>query len=187
MSTSPLNYLPPDTPQSARRWRRLPWKTVTAVLALPLFAFAAWSVTCRQVEIRMDPITGSTTSKTVWLFGIASSPHADISPLETRLKTGNITWTPSSQFLHNTHHNLFGDVTCRECGTAPAIYQLRPVLKEFAEASTETQLREFVRVMQSGTDAQRQAAVQAAAEIGLAATSPAHAAPLSRQSPRAPD
>jgi len=164
----------------------MPWKTLTLVLALPLLAVAAWSLTFRQVESRMDAITASTTSKTVWPFGITSGPRTEISPLETRLKTSNITWTPSWQFLHNTHHNLFGDVTCRECGTAPAIYQLRPVLKEFAETSTETQLREFVRAMQSGTDAQRQAAVQAAAEMGFAATSQAHADPSSRQSPHAP-
>lgn len=185
MSTQSLNY--DASPPPRRRWQRMPWKTLTIIIAVPLLAIAAWSLTFSQVQSRMDAITGSITSKTVWPFGITSGPRTEISPLETRLKTSNITWTPSWQFLHNTHHNLFGDVTCRECGTAPAIYQLRPVLKEFAESSTQTQLREFVRVMQSGTDAQRQAAVQAAAEIGFAAISPAHAAPSSRQSPHASD
>src|SRR6266498_3821585 len=120
MSTSPLNYLPPNTPQSPRRWQRLPWKTPTAILALTLIAVATWSVTVRKVESRMDAVTGSTTWKTVWPFGITSGPRTEVSSLETRLKTSNIAWTPSWQFLHNTHRNLFGVATCYECGTAPA-------------------------------------------------------------------
>lgn len=187
MSSPPCDYLSPDISSSARPSRCWPWKTLTIIIAAPLLAVAAWSLTFRQVETRMDAITGSITSKTVWPFGITSGPRTEISPLETRLRASGIAWTPSWQFLHNIHHNLFGDVTCHECGTAPAIYQLRPVLQQFAEASTQTQLREFVRIMQSGTNAQRQATVQAAAEIGFAAISPAHAAPSSRRSPNAPD
>jgi len=125
----------------------------------------------------MDPVTGSITWKTTWPFGLTSAPHTDVSPLETRLKSRGIAWTPSWQFLHNTHRNIFGVVTCDECGTAPPIYQLRPVLKEFAAASTDSELREFVWSMQSGTDAQRQAAVQTATEKGLAAVS---ATPIAR-------
>jgi hypothetical protein len=99
----------------------------------------------------------------------------DVSPLETRLKSSGIAWTPSWQFLHNTHRNVFGSATSYECGSAPPLYELRPVLKEFAAASTDAELREFVRVMQSGTHAERQAAVEAAGEKGwevLSATRP---------------
>jgi hypothetical protein len=38
------------------------------------------------------------------------------------------------------------------------------VLNEFAAASNDAELREFVRVMQSGTDAERKDAVKAAGE-----------------------
>ena len=121
----------------------------------------------------MDAVTGSMTWKTVWLFGITSGPRVDVSPLETRLKKNGITWTPSWQFLHNTHRTVLGNATCYECGSAPPIYQLRPVVKEFAAASTDAELREFVRVMQSGTDAEQEAAVDAAGEKGLQAMSAA--------------
>ena len=121
----------------------------------------------------MDVVTGSMSWKTVWLFGITSGRRVDVSPLETRLKSSGIPWTPSWQFLHNAHRNVFGGATCYECGTAPAIYHVRPVLKEFATASTDAELREFVRVMQSGTDAQRKAAAEAAGEKGLQALSDA--------------
>jgi hypothetical protein len=170
MSSTPLNYVSPDTPRSRRRW---PWRTLSVVAAVVLLAVAALTVTVRQVESRMDPVTGSMTWKTVWLFGITSGPRVDVSPLETRLKSSGITWTPSRQFLHNTHRTVFGNATCYECGSAPPIYQLRPVLKEFAAASTDAELREFVRVMQSGTDAEQKAAVEAAGEKGLQALSAA--------------
>ena len=119
-----------------------------------------------QVEGRIDPVTGSMMGKTVWLFGITTGPHVEVSALETRLKRSGIRWTPSWQFLHNTHLNIFGGATCHECGLAPPIYRI-PVLKEFAAASTDAELREFVRVMQSGTDAEKNAAVDAAGEKGL--------------------
>ena len=117
----------------------------------------------------MDAVTGSTTWKTVWVFGITSGSRVDASPLEERLKSSGIAWTPSWQFLHNTHRTIFGDATRYECGSAPPIYQLRPVLKGFAAASTDAELREFVRVMQSGTDAEQKTAVESAGEKGLRA------------------
>ena len=170
MSSTPLNYISPDTPRSRRRW---PWRTLSAMAAVLILLVAAPTVTIRQVESRMDGATGSMTWKTVWLFGITSGPRVDVSPLEARLKSSGITWTPSWQFLHNTHRTILGNATCYECGSAPAIYELRPVLKEFAAASTDAELREFIRVMQSGTDAERKAAVEAAGEKGLQAMSAA--------------
>lgn len=161
MTSTPLNYVSPDAPRSRPRW---PWRTLTVVSAVLLLALAAPAVTVRRVERRMDAVTGSTTSKTVWLFGATSGARTDVSPLETRLKRSGIPWTPAWQFLNNTHRNVFGGATCRECGSAPAVYQLRPVLNEFAAASTDAELREFVRVMQSGTDAEQNAAVEAAGE-----------------------
>ncbi len=119
----------------------------------------------------MDAVTGSNSWKTVWLMGITSGPHVEVSPLQARLTSSGIPWTPSWQFLHNTHRNVFGGATCYECGSAPAIYQLSPALKAFVGASTDAELRDFVRVMQSGTDAQQKAAVDAAGDKGFRAMS----------------
>jgi hypothetical protein len=146
---------------------------MSVVAGVVLLILAVPTVPIRQVESRMDAVTGSMTWRTVWLFGVTSGPRVDVSPLETRLKTSGITWTPSWQFLHNTHRTVFGNATCYECGSAPPIYQLHPVLKEFAAASTDDELREFVRVMQTGTDAAQKAAVDAACEKGLQALSAA--------------
>lgn len=161
MTSTPLDYGSPDAPQSRRRW---PWRIIIAVGVLLMAVLALPAITVRQVESRMDAVTGSITWKTVWLFGITSGPRRDVSPLESRLKSSGITWTPSSHFLHNTHHNVFGAAIGYECGSAPPIYRLRPVLNDFTGGSTDTQLREFVRVMQFGTEAEQSAAVDAASE-----------------------
>jgi hypothetical protein len=170
MGSTALNHVSPDTSRLRRRW---PWRTLCLVAAVLLITIAAPTVAVRQVESGMDAVTGSMTWKTVWLFGITSGARVDISPLETRLKRSGIQWTPSWQFLHNTHRNVFGLATCYECGSAPAIYRICPVLRGFAAASTDAELREFVRVMQSGTDAEQRAAVDAASEKGLEAESAA--------------
>jgi len=111
----------------------------------------------RTVESSMDAVTGTMRWRTSWVFGITSRGKNDVSPLEARLKTRGIAWTPSWRSLSSAHLSF---LECsRACGTAPPIYQLQPVLKEFVAVSTDQELRQFVRVMQAGTEAEQRAAV----------------------------
>src|SRR4051794_9656235 len=114
-----LNYLSPDTPRSRRRW---PWRTLSAAAVVLILLVAAPMVPVRQVESRMDAVTGSMTWKTVWLFGITSGPRLDVSPLETRLKRSGIAWTPSWRFPPNTHRHVFGGGAGYEGGSAPPVF-----------------------------------------------------------------
>ena len=149
-----------------RRRRRWPmWLSIGIVISLGLLVLPM--VPIRQVESHMDPVTGSMCWKTVWFSGLTLGPTVDISPLEKRLRSEGVPWTASWQFLHKTHRNIFGRAICHECGSAPAIYQIRPMLDAFAEASTDAELREFVRVMQLGTEAEQKAAVEATAEKSM--------------------
>lgn len=162
MAVAPPDRVSPEPPQLHRRWWRRAFVVggiVAAVLLLP-------AITVRRVESRMDPMTGSTRT-TVWLFGITSGPQFEVSPLETRLKASGIEWTRSWQFLHRTHRNIFGGTICNEDGAAPPIYELRPVLKEFAAGSTDAELRQFVDLMQSDTAAEQDAAIDAAVAKGF--------------------
>lgn len=163
MRSRPLDYASPDTP----RLRRWPWRALVAGVVLLLAMLVLPSMIIRQVESRVDPVTGSMSWNTVWLFGFTSGPRIDVSPLEVRLRNSGVQWTPSWKTLHNTHRNIFGSAICYECSSAPPIYDLRPMLKEFAAASTDDELREWVRVMQFGTREEQAAAVDAAAEKAL--------------------
>jgi len=163
MTSIPLNYA-----DELRRHRpRWPWRTIGVVVAVLLLGFYSLAGTFTQVESGVDPVTGSMTWKTSWPLGITSAPRTGVSPLETRLKRSGIAWTPTWRCLHNTHRNLFGRAICFECSSTPPICHIRPVLKGFADGSTDAELREFVRVLQTGTEVEQNAAVEAAGEKGL--------------------
>jgi len=146
---------------SSARHRSL-WRAVAAAAGVLLGVFFLTSAPVRQVESRVDGVTGSMTWKTVWFIGLTSGPRKDVSPLEARLVQAGVPWTPRWHTLHNTHRTLFGRATCYGCGSAPAIYPLRSCLQEFVDASSEDQIRAFVRVMESGTEDEQRAAVEAA-------------------------
>src|SRR5690606_26040369 len=116
----------------------------------------------REVESRMDPVTGSIMWKTTWIFGITDSSRADVSPLERRLIRSGIVWTRSSHLLHITSRDLFGNAIGYACGSSPPIYSMQGLLGDFADASTDDELREFVRVMEFGSEDEQESAVRAA-------------------------
>ena len=151
-----LDYAP-HAPR--RRWAR--WSVGISLLVLIvtlLIPLPVWWVTTS-----VNPTTGTVVRQT--RTRVVTIP----SPLETRLAAAGIPWTANPRFLSETSYDIFGRQLGRACAIAPPIYQLRPVLKEFAAASTDDELRAFVRVMESGTDAEQRAAVDAACEKALAA------------------
>jgi hypothetical protein len=148
--------------------RRWPWRVPVTAVGLAVGLFSLMTVPVRQVESRVDGVTGSMTWKTVWFFGVTSGPRKDASPLEARLVQVGVPWTPQWHTLHNTHRTLLGRATSYECGSAPAIYHLRPCLQEFVDASSEEQIRAFVHVMEWGTEDEKRAAVDAAGDTALA-------------------
>jgi hypothetical protein len=164
MTSAPLDYVQPDTP----RRRRRPWHVVGAVAVVASVALLLPGISVRQVESRIDTVTGSVTWTTTWPLGIHGGTRTAVSPLEARLKAAGIPWTPDPRFIHNTHRNVFGGAIKYECSSAPPVYSLRPMLHAFCACATDGELREFVRVMQSGSDAQQRAAVDAAADRALA-------------------
>lgn len=157
-----LDYARPARRALSRASIRL---ALPALLALALLALPFVSI--RETRSRVDAVTGSMEWQTTWPFGITFGPKVSPSPLEIRMTQLGIPWTRRWKFLHNTHRTLFGTATCYECGLAPAIDQLNPVLPRYAQVATAAELRTVVNVMQNGTDDQQKAAVQAAIDETL--------------------
>jgi hypothetical protein len=154
-----------------RWWRLIPWRTLSVATALVLLGLFLTTIEVKQVERQIDAITGSTSGKTVWRCGLTTGAHMNVSPLETRLSASGIPWRPDWQSMGVSGRNIFGRPTFFGCASAPPIHRAGSVLGPFAAASTDAELQAFVKTMQSGTDAEKDAAVEAASEKGFSALS----------------
>jgi hypothetical protein len=127
-----------------------------------LYAAACVKVTTRR---EMDQITGSTREQTLWNFGFKTVSDVQVSPLEVRLKKMGIQSAANWQWYGTTEWSMLGST--RACGSVPAIYRLLSLMQVVVDASTDSEIRDLVRVLQSGTDAQQKAAVLAWQEVGF--------------------
>ena len=105
-----------------------------------------------------DSVTGSIKSQTCWPLGITTGAKVEASPLETRLHSIGYQWVPSWKFCYKTHETLWGKPTWFE-DRFPPILELRPVLEQFVNSSSSDELRQFADIMQTGTDAEQDAAI----------------------------
>ena len=169
MTTHALNYGSTST--------RHRWRTVAKVLLTVLLTAAVLSlpfVGVMQTRLRVDAVTGSVERQTTWPLGIATGPRIDVSPLEQRLIATGTTWTRDWRVLTYREQNVFGGATSRACASAPPIYSFRSGLEDFVAASSDHEIRQFVRVIATGTEAEQSAAIEAAADAasGHLRTSP---------------
>lgn len=146
-----------------RRWGWGLWVLVAlivGVLISPVIP-AYW------IEVEIDRVTGSTSTRTAKLFGLVGEFSEDVSPLELWLREHGEAWTPDWQRLSTSEYNLFGGGISLGSSLSPPIYQLLVVLEEFIAASTAEEIREFVRVMETGDREAQEAAVDAAGEKSI--------------------
>lgn len=161
MEPTPLDYaLPADGRPRLWRVARPIIALAAVVAALVLLA----SVPVQRTQNRVDAVTGSTEWQTTWPLGVTSGPVFTASPLEARVTKIGMPWQRDWRMLHVTGQSVFGNVIVRECGSAPPIYDFRIFLRPFVTAASDDEVRGFVRAMQSGTEAEQRAAVDAAAD-----------------------
>ena len=165
MKARPLDYLAPDAPTSRPRWS---WRTSAIALGLLAIILASPAIPVKKVEVRVDAVTGSMRRRTVWFFLFSTDSGSIVSGIEKRLVADGVGWTPDWQVLLQSRHNIYGDFTGTTSGKAPAMYFGQPVLDGFAAAATDAELREFVRIMQSGSATEKQAAMDDAWQKGFA-------------------
>ena len=154
-----------------RFWIILAVVLIAALLLIPM--------NVRQDLGWIDAISGSQRSQTVWRFGPASTPAVSESLLAARYRRLGLKWEPAWKNVKGTYIDLFGRNVGHAHGwPAPEIYSfaLSPDLqRSYLAASSDEQIREFFRVMSSGTEDEKKAAVEAACNKALgeyAATRP---------------
>jgi hypothetical protein len=114
----------------------------------------------------VDPITGSKKQQTVWLWFIHMSPEIRHSPVEERLSQMGIQRQPNCQFLYETQHRwtqtIFND------GSNPPMNGIPfEVLAGFTKASSDDDIRKFAHTLETGTEDEQRATVDAAGEKGI--------------------
>lgn len=159
MTPHPLEY----DPAKSRRIRVERAARLLVAGAVTLLLFQPF-VSVRRSTLRVDAVTGSTEWQTTWLGLIQRTPTCSVSPLELRLRRASIQWTRDWRVLSVIDKTVLNRVTSRGCAPAPPVHEIIPVLAQFASASTDAELRDFVRAMQSGTGEEQHAAVNAAIE-----------------------
>lgn len=120
--------------------------------------------TVRDVRTRIDTVTGSVKQNTAWRFQDirgAGTNSGDVSPLERRLVERGIEWKTHYQHFGTTYFNIWGRPIGYGCTVAPAIYGARWLDEEALRSWSDDELRAFVDVMQTATEAQQKAAVEA--------------------------
>lgn len=165
------------------RWRRFLRPAILVFCAL------AVSLTLPAVEVGIqrgwvDAVTGSYRSETDWVFGFTSAERVVPSALEARLTQMGVVVPRDWRNVKGTLFNGLGRGIGNSHGSAPAIYPLRigDLMKRYVDASTDAEILEFVRIMQTGTEDEQEAAVEAAADKAWA-TYGGSMIPASRPSP----
>jgi len=156
---SVLPYSSPDIARPARRWSLL----VGAVAVIVLFLVIPITFT-NSSSIYIDPVTGSLKRSWTYRLGTKTATQIDQSPLVRRMSILGIPWTPTWQFLHRYDRGFFGGNRGVSCGMAPPIYSFRAIATDYCEAATDTEIRAFVAIMQTGTEEQQRAAIDAASD-----------------------
>jgi hypothetical protein len=112
--------------------------------AIVVLAAALVPAPMRQQRSWIDPVSGSMKRQNVSAFGRSGSEIVQRSPLERRLRTSGIRWTPDRRFLHNVHCTASGRAAGYQCGTAPPIYQICSVLEDFSISQARRPTRSCV-------------------------------------------
>jgi hypothetical protein len=167
MDSDPIDYAAPLFRPSARR---LPIRVLVVGFLVAVLLMSLIFLPCRQTQRRMDGITGSVEQQTTWPLGISTPGVVAVSPLEIRLRKMGVQWNRDWRMISTTDQTIFGNVVGRGCGTAPPIFPLTTVLAGFVAASDDNQIRQFVRILQVGTEADQRKAIDAAGDRALEST-----------------
>ena len=139
------------------RWR---WELcVIIITVLIVGALIIPGFPVHQSESRIDRVTGSIMKLTSDWFGLNEKLFVDISPLEVWMIENDETFSPDWQPLSLSRRNFYGGGVMAGSNTPPPIYRLRPAFDDFIAISTDEEIIEFVRIMESGIEEEQRKAV----------------------------
>jgi len=155
MAVSIIQYGKRDR-MTLRRILRYVIPTVAATGIFVLFSY----VPVKRVEGSVDAVTGSLSSKTTWFGILRFGPTVTSSPLEIRAKSMGLNLRADWRRVSDCEYFTLG--TSRGCDLMPPVFRMGSWMKPFVQKASDAEVRTFLQIMQTGTDAQQKAAVEGA-------------------------
>jgi hypothetical protein len=138
---------------------------------LAVVGFLLIPMSQRQDLAWMDSISGSEKTQTVWQFGGSSSPVIRESPLAARYRKLGLKWNRDWRNVKTAYTDVLGrNLGSADSFPAPEIYQFAlssGLQKRYLSKSSDVEVRAFFRVMTTGTEAEKKAAVEASCDRAL--------------------
>jgi hypothetical protein len=92
-------------------------------------------------------------------FGLVTRRNRVVSPLESELVRRGIAWQRVDEYVSDSERTLLN--YAQSSGDTPAIYMfLSPALDRWSASASDDEVRKFVDVMQNGSLADQEAAVE---------------------------
>lgn len=149
----------------SRRILKIVGVVTGVVLLLLSFVFPV-----KQQAGWMDSVTGASKHSTQWIFGLECAPTIEPSALSKWLVREEGAVQYDWRYVQGNPETIWGMPVGCALGRAPPIYPLHGDLGEhFVRASSDEELRRFIKIMREGSDVERQAAVDAAERVALQA------------------
>ena len=143
--------------------RKIGWSAAVLVGLTVLLLSVGPLIPCRKAKLWVCAISGSTRTDITW-FGYFHSQQRSVSPLENWIKVREPDFAPQWQPVATYTHYVLG-YGCG-VGNRPEIYQLRSLLGEVVEKTSEERIARLVAVLRHGSaDEQRQMVESLADEV----------------------
>lgn len=128
--------------------KRIVWSVSITMAVVLLFGIFGPPIQYKKVTRWICPISGSTRNEITW-FGYFHHEERTVSALEKWLKRKEPGFEPNWKNYSEQAYSLM----YRSCalGELPEIYQLRPVLDEFVEKSSDEQITALVTVLRNNS------------------------------------
>jgi hypothetical protein len=156
------DIIPSVKPRQQRhfRWRYFVISAVAFLMLmvgiLPIPIWANRYVMCR--------ICGSSQWQTECEFGVTTGASIQSSALDVWIAKNLGGHTHDWKHMSTVGHNLLGVRVYNACSSAPPVFGMSSILNEYVKRGSANEIGAFVKVMQTGSDAAQQRAVDQAVD-----------------------
>ena len=143
------------------------WVGIAAVILVVGYILLCPLLMVRETTTWVCTVSGALKRQTVWFGSISSRPNIEQTALSTWIERNEGAIEYQWKYFGSLRTDPFRWTKAYGSGSAPPIYRMRRLLADFVRLSTEDELRDFVRIMRTGTEPDKKSLVREAADRTL--------------------